>query len=401
MNTVVLKPLLHRGRNCIGIFFEKSEALTTALRKGTNAKWSRTHRCWYLVASAEVLAGIKNAFSGVAEVDERALPRWGEWPAEPPMPAPAMQQRGIDPRDERPKRFYPSGQIFPVNRHVLPAMRQELILRGYSSSTRKTYINEVSVFLVTIKNVPADTLPPQRIRDYLQYCLEQLKLSENTLHSRINGLKFYYEKVLKREKFFFEIPRPKKPLQVPKLLNQQELERLFNALKNRKHKALLFTTYSAGLRVSEVVNLCLSDIDRGRMQLLIRNAKGKKDRCVNLSPVLLDVLEKYYQMENPKPKVYLFESGQTGGPYPARTVQQIFTNAKELAGISKNVGIHSLRHSFATHLLDKGVDIRFIKDLLGHFNIRTTERYLHVSKNKLVNIVSPFDDLWKSHNIDW
>jgi site-specific recombinase XerD len=200
---------------------------------------------------------------------------------------------------------------------------------------------------------------------------------------------------------FFEIPRPKKPLILPKLLNEEEIRRLFNALTNKKHKAMLFTTYSAGLRVSELASLKIADIDSKRMQILIERAKGKKDRYVNLSPVLLDILRNYHQEYLPKPKEYLFESEQTHTAYPTRTIQQIFANAKRKAGIKKDVGIHSLRHSFATHLLDKGTDIRYIKDLLGHFNIKTTERYLHVSKQQLVNIVSPFDDLWKKESINW
>jgi site-specific recombinase XerD len=137
------------------------------------------------------------------------------------------------------------------------------------------------------------------------------------------------------------------------------------------------------------------------MQIFIERGKGKKDRYVNLSPVLLDILRKYIKTYIPAPRVYLFESGQTFQAYPIRTVQQIFTNAKNKAGIKKEVGVHSLRHSFATHLLDKGTDIRYIKDLLGHFDIRTTERYLHVSKQQLVNIISPFDDLWNNEQIEW
>jgi site-specific recombinase XerD len=206
---------------------------------------------------------------------------------------------------------------------------------------------------------------------------------------------------LKKEKFFFEIPRPKKPILLPKLLNETEITKLFNALPNKKHKAMLFTAYSAGLRVSELVNLKIADVDSERMQLFIERAKGKKDRYVNLSPVLLDILRNYIKEYKPKPRNYLFESEQTGTAYPARTVQQIFANAKQKAGIRKDIGIHSLRHSFATHLLEKGTDIKYIKEILGHFNIKTTERYLHVTRKKLVNIVSPFDDLWQKEGIEW
>lgn len=165
-------------------------------------------------------------------------------------------------------------------------------------------------------------------------------------------------KLLKREKFFWEILRSKKPLILPKLLNETELRNLFNALVNKKHKAMLFTAYSAGLRVSEVVNLKIADIDSKRMQIFIGRAEGKKDRYVNLSPVLLDILRSYIAEYKPKPRVFLFESEQTGTAYPTRTVQQVFSTAKHKAGIKKDVGVHSLRHSFATHLLDKGTDIK-------------------------------------------
>ena len=279
--------------------------------------------------------------------------------------------------------------------------KRHLVLKGYSQSTLRTYENEFRQFLQTIKDKPASDLNVSRLKDYFQYCFTTIHLSENTLHSRINAMKFYYEQVLGREKFFWEIPRPKKPLLLPKLLNEDELRKLFNALTNKKHKAMLFTAYSAGLRVSEVVNLKIADIDSQRMQIFIARAKGKKDRYVNLSPILLDILRKYLLDYKPRPKFYLFESEQTLGGYPTRTVQQIFANAKKKAGIKKEVGIHSLRHSFATHLLDKGTDIKYIKDLLGHFNIKTTERYLHVSKQQLINIVSPLDDLWKKEGIEW
>ena len=280
------------------------------------------------------------------------------------------------------------------------AFTRELQLKAYSPSTVKTYRNELGQFLQKLGKHPAQDITAEQLKRYMHWCTMQ-GLRENTLHSRLNALKFYYEQVLKKEKFFWEIPRPKKPLILPKLLNEEELRRLFNALENRKHKAMLFTAYSAGLRVSEIVRLKIAHIDSKRMQIFIERAKGKKDRYVNLSPVLLDILRKYIEKYRPRPKVYLFESEQTGEAYPARTVQQVFANARHKAGILKEVGIHSLRHSFATHLLDKGTDIRYIKDLLGHFDIKTTERYLHVSKQKLVNIISPLDDLVKNEGIEW
>lgn len=406
MDKVQLKPILHKGRECIGIYYEISFTLNGLLRSKAGARWSQSHKCWYVPLSRDDYNTICLVLKGRAEIEAQELRRYlekkkadnavkQEVPDTEPVNKPIAGQPG------KTVSVKPVVPIHPINQGVLPALKQELVLRAYSSSTIKTYINEVRVFLAAIGGHPAATYTTQQLRDYLQYCFEQLKLSENTLHSRINALKFYYEQVLKREKFFWDIPRPKKPLQLPKLLNEDELARLFNSIQNKKHKAILFTAYSAGLRVSEVVNLRLADIDGKRMQIHVRDAKGKKDRYVNLSPVLLDILRQYVKMVKPAPKEYLFESEQTGKAYPTRTVQQIFTNAKNKAGIRKEVGIHSLRHSFATHLLDKGTDIRYIKDLLGHFDIKTTERYLHVSKKQLVNVISPFDDLWKGHNLEW
>lgn len=404
MRLVSLKPLLHRGQEFIGIYFELSHVLNELLRKDPLIKWSRSQRCWLLPMSREHVDRVCGIMKGRARVEWAELRQYldeKKKKGREPASGGSGRQPFTGKREPERKPALRTDAIQPVNRDVLPAVEQELILRGYSGSTRKTYLNELRVFLCAIRSHAAESFTPQRLRDYLQYCLETLKLSENTLHSRINALKFYYEKVLKRDRFFWDIPRPQKPLQLPRLLNENELAALFNALVNRKHKAMLFTAYSSGLRVSEVVNLKLSDIDGKRLQIHVRNAKGKKDRYVNLSPVLLDILREYIRREQPSPKEYLFESGQSGTAYPVRTVQQIFSNAKQKAGIRKDVGIHSLRHSFATHLLDKGTDIRYIKDLLGHFNIKTTERYLHVSKKALVNIISPFDDLWKNHQVDW
>ena len=297
-------------------------------------------------------------------------------------------------------KIYPSA-LNPENQHALQQYLQCLQLKAYSTSTIKTYRNEFLQLLQLLKSKDVSVLTADDVKRYMLYCIDVLQLSENSLHSRINALKFYFEQVLHQEKMFFDIPRPKKPLLLPKLLNENELRRLFNALTNKKHKAMLFTAYSAGLRVSEIVKMKLSHIDSNRMQIFIGRAKGKKDRYVNLSPVLLDILRSYVKQYLPGPKEYLFESERTLTAYPARTVQQIFTNAKYKAAIKKEVGIHSLRHSFATHLLDKGTDIKYIKELLGHFNIKTTERYLHVSKQKLVNIVSPLDDLMKKEQIEW
>lgn len=383
--------LKHLGEEWIGLSFEKDHFVHQVISKAGKIRWSRQNRCWYMPMEESRFRQFQVELKGIAEFETKELSAYLK----------ARKEMKPGKKETSPLFPYSESPIHPVNTIVLEQVRERLVLKAYSPSTMRTYLNELSQFLQAIKSHPAERMTESEIRRYLRYCLEKLGLSENTLHSRINALKFYYEQVLGREKFFVDIPRPKKPVQLPRLLNEKELARLFNALKNKKHKAMLFTAYSAGLRVSEVVALRISDIDSSRMQIFVARAKGKKDRLVNLSPVLLDILRKYIQEYRPAPKVFLFESEHSGSAYPIRTVQAIFGKAKVLAGIRKDIGIHSLRHSFATHLLDKGTDIKYIKELLGHFNIRTTERYLHVSKNKLVNIVSPFDDLWREEQIEW
>lgn len=418
METIILKPLQHNQEENIGMYFPDVALLNKAVRKIKKARWTRTHKCWYVPLSKQKYNEIVVAFKGVATIEQSELHQYlaakkknksvvsspvkkQELKASLPVRATPVLLASTKPLLKKQVVVYKGGKNNIVNAHIIPAMEQQLKLKAYSPSTIKTYLGEMTQLLTLLNSIPADDLTPEHLKRYLVHCYEKLKLSENTLHSRINAMKFYYEQVLKREKFFWEIPRPKKRIQLPKLLNEKELAALFNALENKKHKAMLFTVYSSGLRVSEIVNLKIAHIDSGRMQMLVAQAKGKKDRYVNLSPILLDILRKYIAVIKPRPKIYLFESEQTLTAFPIRTVQQIFSNAKNKAGIRKEVGIHSLRHSFATHLLDKGTDIKYIKDLLGHFDIKTTERYLHVSKKQLVNIASPFDDLWKKEQIDW
>jgi len=397
MEKIICTPVHHRGKACIGLYFAYNPQLQAILKQADFVHWSQSKKCWYIADEKDSIIPLKKLLAGSAELsfsqsENRAHTVIVEKRSGREMPPAQISSKANN-------SLKPA--ISAENQEAFKLYHQQLILKGYSPSTIRTYENEFRQFLQNIKKVSASTFTVNRLKNYLQYCYETLNLAENTLHSRINALKFYYEKVLHRENFFWEIPRPKKPLQMPKLLNEDELRKLFNALINRKHKAMLFTAYSAGLRVSEVVNLKIADIDSQRMQIFIERAKGKKDRYVNLSPVLLDILRKYLLDYKPRPKLYLFESEQTLSAYPTRTAQQIFANAKSKAGIRKEVGIHSLRHSFATHLLDKGTDIKYIKDLLGHFNIKTTERYLHVSKKQLINIVSPLDDLWLKQKIEW
>ncbi len=412
MKEIILKPLQHRGMECIGIYFEINYKIQGALQKTGVVKFSNTNKCWYTPLSKENYNKIFIALKGLATLEQSALHQYlsnkknKTQAGTIQLAAEIQKKEAVKPtvaavsHQSKPewinKRVivYKKETISGVNAHIIPAMHQHLKLKAYSPSTIKTYLNEMSQLLTILKDIPADQLTPEHLKRYLVFCFEKLNLKENTLHSRMNAMKFYYEQVLKREKFFWEIPRPKKQLQLPKILNEAEIGRIFKAIDNLKHKAIVFAAYSAGLRVSEVVHLKIKDVDSTRMTLFIDKAKGKKDRVVNLSPLLLDILRSYLRQQKPRPVKYLFEGEIPGEPYSIRSAQQIFHDSKRKAGIQKDITFHGLRHSFATHLLEKGVDIRYIKDILGHFDIKTTERYTHVSRRMLVNIGSPLDDLF-------
>ena len=396
MQTISLRPLHHRGQEVIGIYFKNDAALNLNVRKLPSVKWSQTNKCWYVPLNAASYHNLLKVFEG-EKIDSSSLKTHLAKRKQVSATFPASPEKNIS----KTIASSPAWKLSNENLAALERFTQQLKLKAYSPSTIRTYRNEFLQLLQLLKKKHVDDLKPDDLRRYMVYAMEKQGIKENTAHSRLNALKFYFEQVLGREKFFWEIPRPKKPLLLPKVLNEEEIGKLFRALPNKKHKAMLFTIYSAGLRVSELVNLKMEDIDSGRMQIHIRNAKGKKDRYVGLSPVLLDILRNYLGTYKPRPKIFLFESEQSFVAYPTRTIQKIFTEAKNNAGITKAVGVHVLRHSFATHLLEKGTDIHYIKELLGHFDIKTTERYLHVSKKQLVNIVSPLDDLWQRGKIEW
>lgn len=373
----------------IGIFFLKNILIENKIKKIIGVKWCNINNCWHLSCTQKSYDEICNELKETATINNKSLAIY----LRKRKAGLLLNKQLLNKKSVAPALVY---KISGYNMVLLQRTVEELQLKAYSASTLRTYKNEIGIFLQTIKNKNADTLGVEDVRRYIHYCINKLLLSENTIHSRLNALKFLYEQILGNERFFVEIPRPKKHLQLPKVLGEQELRRLFASPKNLKHKAILFIAYSAGLRVSEVINLRLQDIDRERQQLFIYCSKGKKDRYVRLSPMVLDVLEQYYKMSETKPQNYLFEGLTKGEPYSIRSAQQIFNDARKNAGILKSLSFHNLRHSFATHLLEKGVDVVFIKEILGHFDIRTTERYLHVRRDTLINIESPIEDLYRA-----
>ncbi len=275
---------------------------------------------------------------------------------------------------------------------ILRKYKDLLIQKRYSQNTQDIYCSYFNDFCIYFRKEKLENITTTQINLYITYLIKSKNISISQQNQRINAIKFYYEKVLGREKQYYELHRPKKEHKLPKVLSKNEVKRIFDVTINLKHKCILMLIYSAGLRRSELLNLTLTNIDSKRMVITINGAKGKKDRISLLSDNLLQLLRQYYKEY--RPKKYLFE-GQNGGKYSPTSVANILKKAAQKAGIRKNVTPHMLRHSFATHLLEQGTDLRYIQELLGHENSKTTEIYTHVSKKAIDKIINPIDDLFE------
>ncbi len=278
----------------------------------------------------------------------------------------------------------------------LEELKKELMLRRYSQRTVKQYLYHNREFLDFSEKNPYE-MSNEDIRDYLYYLANDKEASTSTLNTAINALKFYYGEVLKR-KFIYEINRPKKDKKLPVVLSQGEVSQILSSINNIKHRAILMLIYSAGLRVSEVVKLKPEDIDTERGLIHIEGAKGRKDRYTILSDTIMETLGLYMNANNPEK--WLFPGQKVDSHITTRTVQKIFEDTVEKVGIRKGVSVHSLRHSFATHLLESGVDLRYIQELLGHKSSKTTEIYTHVSNKDLSKIKSPLDSILSREVVD-
>lgn len=274
MQTVTLKAFVHRNEECIGIYFTYKAALSLAVRKISGVKWSQTNKCWWLPLNKGNVAAITKAVDSIAVINSSHLKTYLEKKKLVTGTLPKLTNTSTS--SKPPLSNAPVYMLGKENLLALEQFMQQLKLKAYSPSTIRTYRNEFLQLLQLLKTTPVDKLTEADIKRYMVYAMEKEGISENTAHSRLNALKFYFEQVLRKEKFFWEIPKPKRKQLLPKLLNEDEIRRLFNALENKKHKAMLFTAYSAGLRVSEIAELKITAIDSRRMQILIANAKGKK-----------------------------------------------------------------------------------------------------------------------------
>jgi site-specific recombinase XerD len=271
-------------------------------------------------------------------------------------------------------------------------MLEDMSIRNLTENTQLSYLQQVSLYAKYFHKSP-ETIGPQEIRDYQVYLTMNRKLSASSIGAATSALRFLYRVTLKQNWTPDEIPMPKKPFKLPVVLSPEEVDYFLSCIDSAKHRALLMTAYAAGLRVSEATHLKVSDIDSQRMVLRVEQGKARKDRYVMLSPRLLDVLRAYWKHE--RPTLWMFPGNIPGQPISKNAVELACQKAHRATGITKPITPHSLRHAFATHLLESGTDVRTIQLLLGHRSLATTSRYLKIATSTVCATVSPFDLLPK------
>ncbi len=367
MKIVIFKPRSQAGRIKIQLPYEMFEERET-LKKITGRFYHKDQKLWSIPNTADNFELLKKIFKGkytIKETEKQAR-----------IPAFTLNADGMN---------------------ELAKVHQKLVLKGYSPHTLRNYKHELALFFKYFENFDLKSLDKDQIESYIYYLIDKYKISESKQNTAINAIKFYYEQVLKMPREYYDIQRPKRIKSLPNVLSQEEVFLLINQPKNLKHKAVLYTIYSCGLRVSELRNLRIKDIRSDEGYVFIKGAKGKKDRHTVLSDNLVQLLRTYFKKY--KPSYWLFE-GQKGGQYSSKSIQNIFRKAQLEAGVNPWSTPHTLRHSFATHLLENGENLRNIQIMLGHDSSKTTEIYTHVINVNNKKIKNPLDIILKQHKFD-
>ena len=346
----------------IALLFRYDEEIIVLVKQIEGRRWSASNKFWHIPYKENYLEVLNNKFKGKLEFI----------------------------RNTKDKEVKETNNK-PSYKKALKDFSDQLTLKRYSENTMIIYKEQVIRFFKYYPEIDPFSLTDEDVKEYMLHLLKKKKISLSYQKQVVSAIKFYFEKVLGRDtkKYYFEIPRIKEQ-RLPMVLSKNEVKEIINSTNNLKHKAILSTIYSAGLRLSEAVKLKIADIDSKRKLIYIRNAKGNKDRTSILSKELILMLREYYKEY--KPKVWLFENN-IGEQYSTKSIQKIFYKALARSNIDKKVSVHTLRHSFATHLLEQGEDLRYIQKLLGHKSSQTTEIYTHITQKGLGRVKSPLDTL--------
>ena len=342
------KPIIHKDKKRIAVYFDNDATLIARFKKLAGAQWSASLKVWHLPDTAENRKRFKLL-------------------------------------------IVPENQLNEDKLAAIEKFSTYLRTKRYSSSTIKTYRESLSTFFLFYNDKETSKINNNDVINFQNNYILAKKLSISYQNQVVNAIKLYFKIVKETAIVVEKIYRPKTEKLLPNVLSKTEIKKILEAHSNVKHKTMLSLIYSCGLRRSELINLKPNDIDAERMVVIIRQAKGKKDRIVPLSIKILAMLRDYYKIH--RPKSWLFEGQQVDTSYDERSLSQVLKQALAKAKITKPATLHWLRHSYATHLLENGTDLRYIQEILGHNSSRTTEIYTHVSTKSLQNIKSPFDDL--------
>ena len=380
MNTegasIKLELLHHKGEAFMALRFPYREDWI-AICKQLGARWSATHRCWILPHTMEQRKALFAAFRGKAWLDQSSLPY--------------LSDKKEDFKEKTGKQVQPSLAVAVPEEFILRLQRQR-----YSENTQKAYIAMFQAFLAFIHPTQSEHITEEHIRTYQDYLVHKRKVSTSTQNQAINAIKFYLEKVAGGERKTYFVERPRKEKKLPIVLSEEEVLRIFSATPNPKHRLVFAMLYSTGMRISEILNLRIQDVDLDRNLVHIKGAKGKKDRISTISHALKPVIETYYQEHKPR---YWFLEGPNRTQYSASSIRKSLWRSVKAAGIIKHVTPHTLRHSFATHLLERGTDTRYIQELLGHSSLETTAIYAQVSNKSVRKIENPLDAILRDKTL--
>jgi integrase/recombinase XerD len=368
--TIFLKPVFHKGENRLILKFPHNPELISIVKSLGNARWSQTHKAWHIPNSDNSFNALQKAIEEKAKLVRDTLEISIVREKLPDRKEPCLSQE----------------VIVKIEKY-----RQWMVSRRYSENTIKTYMDGLRSFLKFFSHKRLTDITNDDIILYNNDYIIRNNLSASYQNQVINAIKLFFSKIENALIDVDIIHRPKRSKVLPNVLSKEEIKLILSSHSNIKHKAMLSLIYSCGLRRSELLNLKLNDIDSKRGLVIIRQAKGKKDRIAPLSEKILEILRDYYKAY--KPKFYLFEGQNKQSPYDERSLVSVLKQALEKSKIRKPVTLHWLRHSYATHLLENGTDLRYIQEILGHNSSRTTEIYTHVSNKSIQKVISPFDNL--------
>jgi integrase/recombinase XerD len=367
---ITLKHLLINGKRMIGLQFYPDKVIQALIKGLEGVKWSEAHNMVYLPNKKNILTSIYNTFRGVAWINGKLF--YGNSTGKEPQIIDMQSLRQL---------------YLKSNTKIPKSYIDTLERKHYAFNTAKLYLAHFTKFVAFSNTRGVNELTDIEINAYLNYLVVNGK-SKSYINSSVNAIKFYYEVVLGMPNRFYSVDRPRKDQKLPKVISRKEVFDMIKLTTNLKHKCIISLLYSSGLRSSEVLALRIKDIDSKRMVINVLYSKGNKDRHTLLGKQLLSLLREYYLIY--KPKEFLFE-GQNGGSYSSRSLVNVVVAAGKAARTSIKVTPHILRHSFATHLLENGTDIRHIQALLGHSSTKTTEIYTHVATNHLKSIKNLLD----------